>query len=485
MLKSKFLNIVRTFSPAEMKDFRNFVRSPFHNTNKKVIAVTEIVAGNFNNLDNNMSLSKEKIFTKIYPGKKYNDTVMRILLSDLLKLAEEYLAYLNFKSSSSSEKKHLLRELSDRKLNRLYHHQEKIALDNVKDTKVNVYYYYDLFELMSIRIEQMISEGRQPDTAPDVMKQGEYLIYFFFISILNIAHELSIQKDIMNINPEYDPIENFFSCFDLNKFLKYENDRNPVSQPVLQIYYCMYLSVLQPDNTDHADKLKDLVFEHMDRFSREEVFNLFIILESLGTSATVSGHKKYFEYLMEIYRHMLNKDIYKFKDDDYLQINLFRNMYYTALALKERQWAKDFIDKHHAELNPDYRDDATHLAYAYYYYDAKEYSRALEEASQVKLRNFVFKLDVRLLTFKIYYDMKADEEALSLTDSFTHFLNSNKSFEYYREGFINFLKAARQLLRIRSGDSSADPGLILKEIKKIKKISNRSWLIEKASELER
>jgi hypothetical protein len=43
MEKSKVIDIFRTFSPDELKRFRDFVHSPFHNKNKNVIRLFEIL----------------------------------------------------------------------------------------------------------------------------------------------------------------------------------------------------------------------------------------------------------------------------------------------------------------------------------------------------------------------------------------------------------------------------------------------------------
>ena len=79
--------------------------------------------------------------------------------------------------------------------------------------------------------------------------------------------------------------------------------------------------------------------------------------------------------------------------------------------------------------------------------------------------------------------MESYEAALSLIDSFSHFLMYNKSAEPYRESFLNFLKFVKKLIMIKSGSNKKPAPEIEKEILNSKILLNQSWLLEKVEEL--
>lgn len=483
MLKSKFFDIVSTFTPAELRSFRNFVRSPFHNTNKNVIKVVELVKKYFPNL-NDEHLLKENVFKKLYPGKKYNDTVMRILLSDLLKLSEEYLAYINFTHNSGNEIKFLLEELSRRKLNSLFDKYLKYSKQLIKnDGLINVKYFLNLFEIETSKVDHMIATGRQPESAENVLMQGEYLVKFFIVNFLNIAHELEVHKDVFNMKFEKNIVEEFLKYFDTGKFI-HELEKNKFEDSsVLMIYYYMHYSAVHPDDDEVYFRLKDLIFENFSRFSKDEKFNLFIILESICTSKTMR-EKNFFEEQFDLYKRMLTEKVYKHTEDEYFQQNLFRNIYYTAVFQKEYDWAEKFIEKYISELQPENRENAKHLAFAYINFGRSEFEKALKEVSEVKYENFVIKFDIRLLTLKIYYELRSFESALSLIDTFSHFLSNNKNIlPNQKEGFGNFLKYLKQMIRIKTGELKKDRDEMISDINSNEKVISKQWLIEKAEEL--
>ncbi|MEO8210486.1 MAG: hypothetical protein ABI840_07985 [bacterium] len=488
MLKSKFLDIVKTFSPEELRGFRNFVRSPFHNTNKNVIKVNEIVKKYYPDL-NNEGLLKEKVFSKIYPGKKYNDIVMRILLSDLMKLAEEFLAYINFNKNPLSEKRFLMNELNERKLNVLFNRhlnssRDMLGENNVGNNSIDVNYFLNLHQLETLQIDHMISRSKQADTGENVLRQGEYLINFFLINILNISDELVSHEEVLNLKFDFNIVEEFLNNFNIKQFIEYLKENNYKYHPVLSIYYYMYLCNVNPENDNYYFTFKDLIFTNLNLFTKEERFNLFIILESICTSKTLSGKTQFYEQMMLIYETMLSNNLYTHSDTEYFQINLFRNMIYTAVVLKKPDWIEKFIIEYLDKLMPEYRDEVYHFAYTLIYFEKKEFSKALDEISKVRYDFYVFKFDVRLFTLKIYYEMNSFESAISLIDTFTHFLNNNKSdLKNYRNSFFEFLKFLKQLIKIKTGNKKTDKNEIKKEILATERLINKNWLLEKADEL--
>lgn len=182
---------------------------------------------------------------------------------------------------------------------------------------------------------------------------------------------------------------------------------------------------------------------------------------------------------------MLAEKIYKHSNEEYFQLNLFRNIFYTAVYLREYEWTFKFIEDHVQELQPEFRENIKHLAYAYINFGKCEFETALEEITKVRYDYFAFKFDVRLLTLKIYYEMNLFEPALSLIDSFSHFLSNNKNVSVQqKESFGNFLKFLKQLVRIKSNDLIKDSIELKREINSVKTVISKNWLLEKVSELE-
>ncbi len=152
MLKSKVIVVFKAFSTEEIKKFRNFVHSPFHNTNRNVIKLFEIIKKHYPNFEASQ-LAKENLFKKLYPGKKYSDIVMRILISDMLKLEEQFLAYQKYEKEYLTEKRYLLEELEERKLESLFKRHIKEAEEYLNaEGSFNYSYFLHRFDIESAKV---------------------------------------------------------------------------------------------------------------------------------------------------------------------------------------------------------------------------------------------------------------------------------------------------------------------------------------------
>lgn len=74
-------------------------------------------------------------------------------------------------------------------------------------------------------------------------------------------------------------------------------------------------------------------------------------------------------------------------------------------------------------------------------YGNGKYEDSLEYISKVKYDLAHFKLDVKILMLKIFYELKLVEQAHSLTDTFRYFIKSStKMREKIKESYNNLLK---------------------------------------------
>jgi hypothetical protein len=119
MISSKAIDLVKTFSEDEFKKFGLFVSSPYFNKENIQVNFFDILKKYHPEFDNR-NFVKEKVFRRLYPGKKYNDGVMRNILSKTLDLAENFISIQNLQSNEFNCSLALIRELSNRKIGNLF-----------------------------------------------------------------------------------------------------------------------------------------------------------------------------------------------------------------------------------------------------------------------------------------------------------------------------------------------------------------------------
>ena len=154
MLNSKIIDILQTFSHPEFKRFGDFVSSPFHNKNRKLIQLFELLSKFYPAFDGK-ELTKEYLFDKIFgkEKKEYADASIRNLLSDLIILAEKYLSYIAFEKDEFDFYEKSLRELCERKLDTVFEKKlksaEELLSQNETEGELDYYRKFILEELKS------------------------------------------------------------------------------------------------------------------------------------------------------------------------------------------------------------------------------------------------------------------------------------------------------------------------------------------------
>src|SRR5262245_14354555 len=92
MKNTKLVNILKTFSKEEMKEFEKFVCSPYHNTGKNCMPLIKQLQKFYPEFESDV-LTYENLYKKLYPGKKFNKQVMWNLTSAAEKMADEFIIH--------------------------------------------------------------------------------------------------------------------------------------------------------------------------------------------------------------------------------------------------------------------------------------------------------------------------------------------------------------------------------------------------------
>jgi len=102
MLSSSLTDILRSFSKKEIKEFGLFVESPYYNTSEATTKLYyEIIK--FYPAFSSRNYDKEYLFSKVYRGGILKEDLLRKLLSNLIKLTNEFLKQESVKKMKDRE----------------------------------------------------------------------------------------------------------------------------------------------------------------------------------------------------------------------------------------------------------------------------------------------------------------------------------------------------------------------------------------------
>src|SRR5260221_11097937 len=249
MLKSNLIEAMKTLSPKEMKEFGEFVSSPFFNKNKNVIRLFEIIKKYYPELDSE-KISKENVYGKLCPGEAYKDSSIRLLMFYLYEQVEKFLAYVKYTKSEVDYKINLLNEFNDRNLlkdfDKMYDEvKEQINGSVIRDEN----FYKDNFELANIYFNYLTKvHSEKYDkymTKENIETQFHYLTYNYLIRVLKSYAAVLNTQHLLKNEIKIELFENVLKNFDPTVFTE---------APLVSIYYQVIMMILKPGEEKHYYK---------------------------------------------------------------------------------------------------------------------------------------------------------------------------------------------------------------------------------------
>jgi hypothetical protein len=473
MKKSVLVELIGSFSPKEIKEFSEFIRSPFFNKNKNVVKLYEEIVKAAGDAE---KLEKEYLYKKIYGKAEYNDATVRTLMFNLVKLAEDYLAYKEF--SEDGTEISLLKQLNKRGLKRSFEKSFKTAAGELEKLPVkDSDYYYKKYmlsiqhELYNIKSLRYLTSRDKPED--EIMKQSEYLTVFFLINLIRHYRFLLNRKLSMNID---------INLHFLRELLSYLKDNPHEDIPSLNSGYHTLMLLLHEREEDFF-KVKNYLFNNKHLFSREELYNFLIALHNFCVKAHHKGKESFLRESFELYKFMLENELYSFEEGGVMPTGYYKNIASIGLKLREYEWTEKFINEFREKLPPEKRENAYNLACSKLYFETKRFNEALETLSRVQNEDVYYKMEIKQTLLKIYYELGMYNEALDVCDTFRHLFTNNKIIsEFHAEGAMNFIKLFGRLVRLKISGAEERADILKADTQSLNYLIGREWLLEKIEE---
>lgn len=469
MVKTPLINLLNSFSADESRRFIEYISSPFFNKNEKVVKLYRqiIKAGG-----NPAKLEKEYVYKKIVRDKTYNDSSMRSLIFTLTHLAEEYLGYINYMQKADIN---IVRELNARHLDKSFEKKMKLAegkLENIKN--LNVEDYYSKYVLSA---EQVIYNSRnsryltvKDKPGKDMMKFNDYLVIFFIKSMIANYTLLVHMETTVSLPVSLKKLERVMGI------LK-ESLSEDMPEFILDL---KMLKLLMEGKEEDYFELKRLLMEKPE-ISEDLGGNLITLLNyCIAKSYAVD---KFNKEAFDIVKLVLKFKVHAARGG-YMPPLMYKNFVIPALRLKEYEWAEKFIEDYKSELDPDKKENAYYLSRSNLYFSKGDFKGALESLSRVQNEDIFYKLEIKQILLKIYYELGMYGEAMDLCDTYRHFFPRNSLItEHLSKAAQNFIKFMSKLVKIKTGADKSDIPIMIKQIKETDEIFARQWLLKKLNEI--
>lgn len=478
---TKLVQLLKTFSISELKEFEKFVLSSSTGKGKNYIYLVKILTKSLLK-DETDKLFKEKIYEKLYPGKKYSEQTLKNLLTGLTKICEEFLIGKYLSRNPFIKKASFLQELTKRKAGNIFKKEIKQAKFNINSSLIDNTYYEKKFMMEDLDRSNNILMNRPHLNFQNVLNMGNFLIKDFIIKLSAVTSEMKVNSNTHNYNFDDSQLNNFLKYINLSEWIKSVKADKSEDSEILEIYVCHLLITL--NNDDKAfDRFSFLFKKHYHLFPHTEKYIFYMVLISY-CARKVFTDSKVSRIAFKIFQEMLDNQIYSY-DKTYMTIILFRNIFVNALSLGEIEWTENYVKNYIITLEPEQRENMLHFCRSRIYFLKKKYDEALTELNKIKFELFTFKFDVKTIYIKIFYELHYFEEDLHLIDSYKHFLMKNKKVsKSFKTININFANLLEEIILVRLDNKKEKLSILKEKVDNTESVDSRAWLLEKINEIQ-
>jgi hypothetical protein len=478
MKNSHLTEILKVFSQKEIKEFSDFLHSPFFNKNKSIISLFEYLKKYYPEFPGD-KIRKEKVYAKIFDGAKYNDGFMRKIMFMLSQLAEDYLIYKGFKQNKAAANDILLQEYHSRNnaqlFTKAYRNISASKKNKLQFTSEQFYYVY----LSSYRYLGFGGEHKSVDftkfaSKNDLLEPLEYLNAHYYASIMNLYEYYLNTQRMLNIEFDHKYFEDIIGAFDNNIILKY---------PLIRIHFNMIKMLAAPEDDKYFFETKELMRANEPNLEAHEVDNININLQNYCMRKIRANKQGYSGELFELYKMELERN--NFSAENNISVILYRNIIFTALQLGEVSYAEIFAENYRAYLPEEIREPNYFYVKAHISLKKKDFEIIGYYLSKIKSIDELLKADVKAMYIPMYYETGAVEQFFSVIDTFKHFLRSNQKLsEERKQLYETFINLSYKLMAINENYDEYKLKKLKEEIDAGANIINKGWLLEKIKELE-
>lgn len=476
MRNSVFIELYVQLNDRQRKDLSKLASSNYFSGKRNYTSILKYlrtVCRTANRTDE--IISKLQIFTGLKRQAMWNR------LSELTKIAENYLILEQLKSSQFLRQSILLECMKDKKAAKRYVNS---ALRQFKHERISSMYYYFSHLVHEHAAQFFFSEGVSHRFREYFSVHLEHQgTYFLMEELRQSINCLLQQKD----NPgRYESFgtQMLYNDARTEQIIKEIQSTSPNIYRALKVYHSIYRAFREPKERKHYDEAKHILFDSSSLFDGHMKLELYQTLKDYCIDRTNSGDESFYEESFDLNNKILEEGLFDRLYAYSTNTNHFRNFIFAAIRLNRPKWVETFIDDYSGYLSEDIREDEISISKAILFIHAKQYSAALAQLNRVRRRNYLHYLDTSVYRSIVYYETNDIEECYKESARMKDYMRQHREIPLYlRSSYQRFEKKYEELLKLELRRDKNEIRRYVDEMESLKNIGMGNWLWQKAREL--
>jgi hypothetical protein len=414
--------------------------------------------------------TKHQIHRNVYPEQAFEDHQIRLIMSLLLRLIEQFLVHQSFFEDSVKVKNRLASIYRERNL--LKHFER--SLRHTKQLQENspfrnADYFFDSYQ---IQLEEYQSiAARKRISALNLQTISDELDTAFIAlklrqTCLSLSHQ-AVYKTAYNFGL-------------LQEILTYIEEHDLLHIPAISVYYYCYRSLTDPLEVSNFQVFKRLIIEESSKFPLGEIRDLYLLAINFCTKQYNEGNPEYLKDSFDLYKEGLRNAC--LLSGGVLSRFTYRNIVTHGLIMKEYKWLEYFLHEYKDKLELPYRESMFSFCLARLEYSRNNYGEALSLLQRSDYQDILLNLSAKTVMLKIFYELGEFDLLESHLGAMRTFLRRKDIIGYHKENYKNLIRFTQKLLEVKPFDAKNKDAL-RRDITQTKSLAERTWLMNALSKI--
>lgn len=486
----KLFYILNLLTKNEIEELEWFLLQPSIKIKQSLLALFNEIKFLHPKLESN-DITYRELYKKVFPEKHFNAQTIKNLMTEMLFHVKNYLIFAQLNKDNYSRMKLLLESINERKLEKLFI-SEAARFEKLIDNERYKSRKYYLKKIEAVELKNTFYIGRSPvgkskNVYDNIFDISRGITCFYLIVMFEEYLQTLIGERVVKIENR-----EVFRKEYIQTLLKISEGYR--DEPMVELYRSFIIHHYRSDDKIRYDYAKSLLQEYENEISLASLKILYNKL--LNHCVSKLKEERFKDECFDIVKKMLEKNLF-FENNGTLSPHNYSTITSLGLRLNQIKWTENFIYKYKIVLPIEYQQNTFLYNQASLYFrlaqnsskplKKKYFEKTLETLSKFKGTDFYEKTRINNLLLLVHCELENIETALSLTDSYRHYLRKNRKYmpEHLFKSYANFVNYTEKFLLISGGTSNTTAEEFSRKIKDASIFEYQGWLLKKTVELER
>lgn len=462
MLQTRLWQSIKSLPAAKKNSFSKFLHSPYFNKREDLILLYQVVE---QHLAEEKELTKADAWKAIFPEQKFTESKLRLLMSYLQRLFEQFIAVEEIGNNKIAIKLKTASWFRNQGVRNLHEPILKDSLNQLEKQPLRNGEYY--FQRYQLEVEKYrIAYREKPDKSANFQKvMDDFDLAFLSMklrqSCLLLAHDKIYQWG--------------FDAGFLEQVFEYVEKKELQNNPAISMYLYCYKMLEKPAEEKWFQIFKKELLVNGHLFGEKEIQDLYLMAINYGIRKVNDGSKNYFQDIMDFYKEGLEKEY--LLQDGVLSRFTYHNIVAAALQIDQADWAATFIENYTNRLERRYRERTFSFNQAKIAYHRKDYDAAIPLLQRANYHDLLLNLGARTLLLKIFYELEEFDLLQSHLDAFSSYLRRKSGLGYHRTNYRNLIRYTNRLLSIQKSNKEVVQ-IFKSNVRGEEILTEKEWLLK-------